>query len=170
LEPVAWFTISIVLLSLLGIIFDSGWILKFLRNNFLEGSFFPFIDYSSAFLNWMPKQTENQLFWILSLAACINPFVIMRENNYASILLVLPIIFLVYLWENHSSGSINKVIYGILALIAVIFPLATLVFPQSFQLIGNFHSINLINSLIFTLMLYWIRWWVVIPYDYLTHK
>ena len=197
LEPIAWFAISIVLLSLLGIIFDSGWILKFLRNNFLEGSFFPFIDYNHAFLNWipkpslggvvnfipiiltvwlflefsrLPKQSSNQLFWMLSLTTCINPFIIMRETNYSSILFILPIIFLVYLWENHSSGLINKVIYGILVLIAVILPMAALIFPQTFRFIGNFHSINMLNSLILLAMLYWIRWWVVIPYDYLTHK
>lgn len=196
-EPIVWFIISIVLLSLAGIIFDSGWILKFFRNIFLEGSFFPFIDYNHALLNWiprlssvglvtfipimlmswlflefsrLPKQSSKHLYWMLSLAACINPFIIMRETNYSSILFILPIIFLVYLWENHSTGLINKVIYGILGMIAVLLPLAALLFPVSFQSISNFHSINLINSLIILAMLYWIRWWVVIPYDYLTHK
>jgi len=197
LEPIVWFVISIVLLSLAGIIFDSGWILKFLRNIFLEGSFFPFIDYNHALLNWipklssgglvnfiplililwlflefsrLPKQSSDQMYWILGLAACINPFIIMRESNYSSILFVLPIIFIVYLWESHSSGLINKVIYGILGFIAVILPFAALIFPQYFRFIGNFHSINLINSIIIIVILYWIRWWVVIPYDYLTHK
>lgn len=197
LEPIAWFAISTILLSLVGIIFDSGWILKFLRNNVLEGSFFPFIDYNHALLNWMPKlssaglvnfipiilivwifvefsrlpkQSSNQLYWMLSLTTCINPFIIMRETNYSSILFILPIIFLLYLWENHSSGLINKVIYGILGLSAIILPLAAMIFPGVFRLIANFHSINLINSLVILAMLYWTRWWVVIPYDYLTHN
>jgi len=197
LEPIAWFIISITLFSLVGVIFDSGWILKFLRNNFLEGSFFPFIDYNHALLNWisklsssglvnlipilllvwlflefsrLPKQSSNQLYWMLSLTACINPFITMRETNYSSILLALPIIFLVYLWENHSSGLINKVIFGIIGLITVLLPLSVLIFPQSFRFFSNFHSINLINCLIIIALLYWIRWWVVIPYDYLTHK
>jgi len=196
-EPIVWFVISLVLLSLAGIIFDSGWILKFLRNIFLEGSFFPFIDYNHALLNWLPrlssigmvnfipillmiwlflefsrlpKQSSKHLYWMISLAACINPFIIMRETNYSSILYILPIIFLVYLWENHSTGLINKVIYGILGIITVLLPLAAVIYPVTFQLISNFHSINLINSLVILAMLYWTRWWVVIPYDYLTHE
>ena len=61
-EPIVWFVISIVLLSLAGIIFDSGWILKFLRNIFLEGSFFPFIDYNHALIK-LDSQTLFQLEW-----------------------------------------------------------------------------------------------------------
>jgi len=197
LEPIVWFIISIILFSLVGVIFDSGWLLKFLRNNFLEGSFYPFINYNQAFLNWvskpsssgfvnflpifllfwlfieysrLQKQSSNQLFWILSLTACINPFITMQETNYSSILYILPIIFLMYLWDNHSSGLINKVVYGTIGLVAVILPMLALVFPQVFRFIENFHWINLINSLILIALLYWIRWWVVIPYDYLTHK
>ena len=196
-EPAVWAVISIILLSLVGIIFDSGWILKFLRNIFLEGSFFPFIDYNHAVLNWipkisfggvlnfipiilliwlfiefsrLPKQSSNQLFWMLSLAACINPFIIMRETNYSSIFYILPIFFIVYEWENHSSGLINKVIYGILGFLSIVLPLAGLLYPESFRLINNYHSINLINSLVIIVLLYWIRWWVVIPYDYLSNK
>lgn len=197
LEPVVWTFISVVLLSLGGIIFDSGWILKFLRNIFLEGSFFPFIDYNHALLNWisklspggiinfipiillillfieffrLPKQSTNHLFWMLSFASCINPFFIMRETNYSSILYVLPIIFIVYLWENHSAGLINKVIYGIIGITAVVLPMAALLFPGSFRFLSNFHSINLINSFFLIIVLYWTRWWVVIPYDYLENK
>jgi hypothetical protein len=94
----------------------------------------------------------------------------MRETNYSSVFYLIPIIFIVYLWENHSTGLINKVIYGILGFSTIVLPLVVLLFPASFRLINNFHSINLINSLVLLVLLYWIRWWVVIPYDYLTNK
>ncbi len=193
-EPIFWFIISITLLTISGLIFDSSWILKFLRNIFLEGSFYPFIDYNHALLNWiskllsgdlvkmipillgiwiileysrLPKQSSNHLVWILCLIICINPFIIMRETNYASVLYLLPIIFIAYLWENHSSGLINKVIFGILSLSVVVLPFLTMLFPVSFNFLANFHSINLINSFLIIIILYWIRWWVIKPYDYL---
>ena len=193
-EVLIWFLISIVLLSLTGLIFDSGWALKMLRNVFLEGSFYPFIDYNHALLNWisklssgniikfvpilliiwifmeysrLPKQNSNQLFWLLSLVSCINPFVIMRETNYASVLYLFPMVFIVYLWEYHSTGTINKVIYGILFLTATAIPLVSLLLPGVFSFLENFHSINLINSIVLIMVLYWIRWWVIKPYDYL---
>ncbi|MDP2965672.1 MAG: hypothetical protein Q8N39_06495 [Pelolinea sp.] len=193
-EPLIWLIISIVLLSLTGLFFDSGWVLKMLKNIFLEGSFYPFIDYNHALLNWisilssgkiisfapfllliwifmeysrLPKQNSNQFFWLLSLVSCINPFVIMRETNYASVLYLLPLVFIVYLWECHSTGTINKVIYGILFLTAAAIPLVSLLFPGVFGFLANFHSINLINSIVLIMVLYWIRWWVVKPYDYL---
>lgn len=193
-EPLIWIIITIVLLSLSGLIFDSGWVLKMLKNIFLEGSFFPFIDFNHALLNWMsklpsgnlikfvpislliwislefsrlPRQNLKQLIWLLSLASCINPFVIMRETNYASVLYLLPLIFIVYLWEIHSTGIINKVIFGILLLTAVAIPLAGLLLPKDFSFLENFHSINLINSIVLIIVLYWIKWWVVKPYDYL---
>jgi apolipoprotein N-acyltransferase len=106
----------------------------------------------------------------LSLAVCINPFIIMRETNESSVLYILPIIFLMFLWEKHSAGIINKVICGILGFTAVVLPMAALIFPSSFQFLSNFHTINLINSIVLIIMLYWIRWWVVIPYDYLKNN
>jgi hypothetical protein len=118
----------------------------------------------------LPKQGSSHLFWMLSLTACINPFIIMRETNYSSVLYLLPVIFIVYLWEYHSSGILNKVIYGILGVLVVALPLAALLFPGQFKYVSNFHTINLINSLVMIIILYWIRWWVVIPYDYLTNK
>ena len=196
-EPIFWSIISIVLLSLGGIVFDSGWILKYFRNIILEGSFFPFIDYNNALLNWiskltfgslvnfvpillliwilieysrLPKQNSNQLFWILSLIICINPFIAMRETNYCSVLYILPLIFIIYLWENRSTGMLKKVIYGIVCFTAVVLPMAVLLFPGTFMFLLNFHSINLINSIILLIVLYWIRWWVVTPYDYLIIK
>ena len=193
-KPIFWTFISIVLLSLGGIIFDSGWILKYSRNIILDGSFFPFIDYNHALLNWisklnlgslvnfvpillviwilieysrLPKQNSNQLFWILSLVTCINPFVTMRETNYSSVLYIFPIIFIIYLWEKRSTGMLKKVVYGIVCFTAVFLPLAALLFPRTFLFLLNFHSINLINSIFLLIVLYWIRWWVVTPYDYL---
>ncbi len=195
-EPIVWFGISIILLSLVGVIFDSGWFLKYLRNIFLEKSFFPFINYNHALLNWIPKlpstdlvtfipiillvwlflefsrlprQSSRHLFWILSLAVSINPFVVMRETNDASILFLLPFIFLIFLWENHSKGVINKVVYGILGLIMIFLPLAATIFPDSLQFLNNFHTINLIISLVLLILLYWVRWWVMIPYEYLMY-
>jgi len=192
-----WLFISIILLSLTGLIYDSGWVLKMLRNIFLESTFYPFIDYNHALLNWtskltfgvlinfvpvllliwifleysrLPKQNSNQLLWFLGLTSCINPFVIMRETNYSSVLYLLPVIFIVYLWENHSAGIINKVVYGILFLSIAAIPLVSILTPNVFSFFKNFYSINLINSILIIFVLYWIRWWVVNPYDYLINR
>lgn len=194
---VIWFFVMTGLLSLGGFIFDSGWILKFFRNIILERTFFPLIDYNQALLNWniqislgslinllpillliwiiiefsrVPKQNSSQLFWLLSMVICINPFLIMRETNYASVLYLIPIIFIIFLWEKHSTGKINNIIYGIIGFVSVLLPFAILLFPITFDFISNFHSMNLINSLLLILVLYWIRWWVVIPYDYLNNE
>ena len=192
-----WLLISIILLTLTGLIYDSGWVLKMLRNIFLESTFYPFIDYNHALLNWtskltfgvlinfvpvllliwifleysrLPKQNSNQLLWFLGLTSCINPFVIMRETNYSSVLYLLPLIFIVYLWENHSTGIINKVVYGILFLSIAAIPLVSILTPNVFSFFKNFYSINLINSILIIFVLYWIRWWVVNPYDYLINR
>jgi hypothetical protein len=197
IEPLIWIFISIAFLSLIGVIFDSGWILKMFRNVLLEGSFYPFIDYNHALLNWtsklfsgriissvpillliwvfmeysrLPKRNSNQIFWLLSLVSCINPFVIMRETNYASVYYLLPFVFLIYLWEYNSSGTINKVVYLILLFTSVIIPLASRLFPNVFISLANFYSVNLINSIILIILLYWIRWWVVKPYDYFLNE
>jgi hypothetical protein len=91
----------------------------------------------------------------------------MRETNYSSVLYLLPLIFIVYLWENHSTGIINKVVYGILFLSIAAIPLVSILTPNVFSFLNNFYSINLINSILIIFGLYWIRWWVVKPYDYL---
>jgi hypothetical protein len=196
-EIFLWFIISIIMLSITGLIFDSGWILKMAKNILLKGSFFPFIDYNHALLNWISKltpgdfinfipillfiwifieysriqkQNPNQLIWLLCLVSCINPFVIMRETNYAAVLYIFPLIFIIYLWNFHSGGLINNVVYGILFLTAVVIPIANLLYPGYLKLFGNFHSIDLMNSILMILILYWVRWWVIKPFDYLIHN
>jgi hypothetical protein len=196
-ELLLWFIISTAMLSLTGSIFDSEWILKMVKNLLLRGSFYPFIDYNHALLNWIlkltpgdlinfvpillliwifveysriPKQNPNQLIWLLCLVSCINPFIIMRETNYAAVLYLIPLIFIIYLWNFHSSGLINKVLYGILFFTSVVIPTVILLFPGYFRFLANFHSINLINSILMIIILYWVRWWVVKPYDYLIHN
>jgi hypothetical protein len=103
----------------------------------------------------------------LSLAICINPFIIMRENNYASVLYLLVFTFILFLWATRSTGLINKIIYSILLIISVLLPILGFVYPSYFKFLSDFQSINFINSVILLLMLYWVRWWVVKPYDYL---
>jgi hypothetical protein len=196
-ETLLWFIISTTLLSLGGLIFDAGWILKMVKNLLLKSAFFPFIDYSHALLNWLTrlipgdfisfvpillliwlfiensrisKQNSNEFIWFLCLANCINPFFIMREINYAAVLYVFPLIFIIYLWNLHSEGKITNVIYGILFASSIGIPAALIFFPGKLSLLNNFHSIDLINSILMILILYWVRWWVVKPFDYLIHE
>jgi hypothetical protein len=189
---VIWTSIAIILYSLIGIIFDSTWFLKMIKNIFLDGSFYPLMSYGQAVKFWkpdmilgelvnvipiiitiwltlefarIPKNSFENLFWILSLTICLNPIFIMRNSTYASILFTIPIVFVLFLWEKHSSGYLNKGIYLLLLLISVIYPLIHIYIGGLSWSKLNYFSNNLIVSLFLIFVIYWVRWWVVKPYD-----
>lgn len=191
-NTIIWTSIAIVLFSLVGIIFDSGWILKMIKNIISNSSFYPFISYGLALKNWVPdmvsgeivniipiiiiiwvilefsripKQSIENLIWIMSLVICLNPIIIMRNSNYASILFTIPIVFIIFLWEKHSSGLINKAIYILLFSITVAIPVIKTFVIEKNWITSRFYTIDLITSLILILLIYWIRWWIVRPYD-----
>jgi len=183
-----WIAISIILLSLTGVIFDANWPLKMLRNLILEPDIFPFIGYGLAlagilgtpsisivvniiplliiiwiFVEWyrMPKDNPQQDFWLISLILCLNPILIVRNNFQPGIFLLFTYYFIYNLWNYRSEGKVKYVVFTLFLIIAIFLPLLGLIFPSKLGFFKSTISINLINIFYLVFILYWVRWWIL---------
>ena len=187
-DVIVWFFISLGLLSLAGLIFDNNWPLKMIRNIFLEPIYYPFIPYSQAvgidhagafissiinlfpivlfillIMEWIriPKENPYQLFWMLSLIFTLNPFLVNTKKFQLSFIAIFVYLYIFYLWDCRSSGSVKKAVYGFFSVFIVLLPCLGYAFPSRMGFLYNTRGYNLIAILLTLLMLYWVRWWIL---------
>lgn len=185
---IVWSFISIVLLSLAGFIFDNNWLLKIMRNLFLEAGRFPFINYNNGLINqfgetslpqvlnfiplvlaiwlileWirMPKKSNFHLYWLISFGICLNPILAINEKFQPSFQMLLVYLFIIFLWLFRSGGKVKYYLLGIFLLLIVILPFLDFLFPERMNFFNNSIEFNLLNILLTVLMLYWVRWWII---------
>ena len=190
-NQVVWMVISLILMCMAGMIYQTDWILKYLQNLIFESPEFPFIGFGDAYFNawsglnlgrffnylpiiaaiwialeWIriPKQTLNQQLWMVSLAIVLNPYLFIDAGNKAGIFYLFVILFLFYLWETRSGRIFNIILYGFTLLITIILPIINWITIFNVGVGASPNIINMIYSSFLVILLYWVKWWVVREY------
>jgi len=184
-----WTFITITLLTIFSYIFVSDWIMEWLKTLFLTPRKFPFLSYTEAIktrytfeasrlLNgipiilttWMmleirrtPKDNKREWIWLLSLGAIFNYYIMIQSRNSASVLFIIPLIFLFIVWWE----KVNR--WGKIALVLVLFILTLGLSVLHFSGLKSLNNIEmeiilLIMSIIFIFNIYWSRRWIIDPY------
>lgn len=190
---ITWAIITLILLSIAGVVFQSDWPIQLLRNLVLENNFFPFISYADALQNnldiigpriilnyipmffivwivyeWLrsPKRTFYQEFWLIGLSFILNPLFVMRADAHGEILIYPVYLFIIFLWMTRSRGIFNWIIVGFSGMLSVVAPLINqiLTVVRGEGFVSN-ETILLVNVLFLWIMMYWVRWWVLKDYS-----
>ena len=184
-----WSIITVGLLSIFSTIFDSNWIIGWLKSLLLTPSRFPFITYIDGiqekygmFVNklfiiipiiltsWLvleiirtPKDTTGEKIWLLSVSGLLNYYVMIRTDLYAAVLFFPALILLICVWWKKLNGIGKLVFYILLIGISVgIFLLQLFTLMEASM---RETAIILIATAFFLVVnLYWARLWIMRPY------
>jgi hypothetical protein len=186
--PVVWFLITIVLLSLAGIIFDNNWLLMMLRSFFLEPQNFPFTSYSAATgvsstgailpalinfspvflviliaLEWLrtPKVSSNHLFWLLAFIINLNPMLTVTQDFSPKFIHFFVYLFIFYLWYFRSEGTVKQILLVVYVLMIVILPGLGRLLPHVMPFLNSSIGFHLLRIFLTLIMLYWVKWWIL---------
>ena len=185
-----WNIISIVLMSLLLIIFDMRWFLEMIKALVVNPIIFPFTSYgnyvSSAFPNirpaflgvipimvfiwlaieWMrtPKENFIQELWIISLGFVLNAFLHMWVSPYSTFPYLLVFIYTISLWFNRATKKFKYFALGLNAILFLVLPLGNMIVNQAIIDTSSSYLYNILASIVLLLSLYWVRLWIANPY------
>jgi len=186
--PVIWFLITVILLSLAGLIFENNWPLMMLRNFFLEPQYFPFANFSTTVgvsstgailpalinffpvfililiaLEWFrtPKKSSNHLFWLLAFIINLNPILTATQNFSPKFLHFFVYLYIFYLWYFRSEGSVKSILLGVYIILVVILPGLGSFFSQTLPFLNSSAGFHLIRIFLTLIMLYWVKWWIL---------
>jgi hypothetical protein len=184
-----WSIITVGLLSIFSTIFDSNWIIGWLKSLFLTPSRFPFITYidgiqekygmsvNKLFIiipiiltSWLvleifrtPKDTTEEKIWLLSISGLLNYYVMIRTDLYAAVLFFPALILLIGVWWKKLNGLGKLVFYILLTGISAGIFLLQLFSLMEASMRGT--AIILITTAFFLVVnLYWARLWIMRPY------
>ncbi len=186
----SWLLISMALLALAFVIFDTRWLLEWLKTLLLEREIYPFISYrqyiNSVFprintslvelgpilitmwivIEWLrtPKDNYLQEMWLLSLAFTLAPLLTMWDNPYALAGYLFVLIYNVSLWYERATPKFRLFSAGIHAGLLIILPLAQMILKHRLLNNPEMYVYNLVFTLLLLLNLYWVRLWVMNPY------
>jgi len=184
-----WSIITIGLLSLFSTIFDSNWIIGWLKSLFLSPSRFPFIPYidgiqekysmsvNKLFIiipiiltSWLvfeiirtSKDTTGEEVWLLSISGLLNYYVMIRPDLYAAVLFLPSLILLISVWWKKLNNIGKLVFYLLLTGISAGIFLFQLFTSMAIPMRGT-TIILLATAFFFVVNLYWARLWIMRPY------
>lgn len=185
-----WILISVVLLSLIFVVFDSRWLLEMVKTLFLKPEIYPFIGFRQylnrifpnintslvelipvavyvwIIIEWLrtPKENYLQELWVLALGFTLTPLLNMWDSPYCLAGYAFVFIYTISLWYERAPRKFRVFSAGIYLLVLVVLPAIRMI--TSHALITNQAMIgfNLVVMVILLLNLYWVRLWVMNPY------
>ena len=183
---IIWFGITLLLVSLGGIIFDNGWPVKLIRNILDQGnldflySFEPVINLIPAglrnpyyrliipfgLISWLYFEfiqtridhTVPQL-WILGLSICVNTLVFFHHALDISIFFPFLFILIFYLWHRR---VVKKTLLKFFAISSVAVNFIPFFLTNRYSDFKDpfFSVYQLVLVIFLVIMLYWVKWWV----------
>ena len=183
---ISWFGIAVMLLSLAGIIIDSNWPLKMIRNIYDQNnipffySFEPILDlipmgirnpnirylFPVILVGWLFKEWHNielehsnQLLWGISLAICINSLIFFQYINNLSVFYAIVFLFIIHIWNKRVRAFSLLIFIGLITFPVVLLPMYI---TRFFTTIDNkfLTSFQFLTAIFLIIMLYWVKWWV----------
>jgi hypothetical protein len=189
-----WTTITISLFTLASFIFVKSWITGWLKILFLTRSRYPFISFIFAAENkfnlqynrlftiipifiglWLflelvrtPKDRIDKNIWLLSLAGILNYYLMVQPKMGSETLFLPAFIILIGVW----SKKFNLISKIGLYLFLGIFSLGFLFWQNSLIVLStkNYESMLLFSAFFLITNIYWIRPWIIKPYEVETEK
>jgi hypothetical protein len=183
---ITWFGITLLLVSMGGVIFDSGWPLKMIRNilNQINGEYLysfqpvinlipvglrnPYIRFiiPLALLSWLyfefirtKRDQSFQQLWIIGLAICINSLVFFHHALVLSIFFSFIFIFIFYLWHQR---ILRKSLVFFFAISSVAVNFIPVFLSDIYRDLNNpsFATFQSIIIILLVILLYWVKWWI----------
>jgi hypothetical protein len=189
-----WTLITITLLTIFSFIFDKNWIVGWLKYLFLSPSRYPFISFLNAaekmfniqlnrlfsaipiFLGlWViyemmrtPKNSITKTIWLFSILGIANHYLMVQVGRGTEIFFYPALILLVRLWWK----KINMTSKIILCVFLEIFSFGLVIWRNSLTNIFeiNYEGLLAFSALFLIINLYWIRPWVMKPYEIETEQ
>lgn len=185
-----WTIITIILVSLLMIVFDMNWVLEMIKVLLLEPTTYPFIVYgeylSSAFpgvntiffeaipiivyawfvIEWLrlPKENYMQELWLICMGFTLNTILHMWISPYSTSAYLVVMIFTAALWFDRSNQKFKYISLAIYAAIFIILPIIKMVLNRGLLSNSDVYIFNIIVILLLIMNLYWVRLWIANPY------
>ena len=183
---ITWFGITLLLVSLAGIIFDSSWPIKLIRNiishnnlvilysfqpviNLIpEGLRFPYIRLiiplgliSWLYFEFIQTRVDHVVpnLWIIGLSICVNTLVFFHHALDISILFSFLFVLIFYLWHRRVVNKTLLIFFAISSAAINFIPFFLTNRYSDFK--DPFFSVYQLVMVIFlVIMLYWVKWWV----------
>ena len=185
-----WAIITVILMSLMLVIFDMKWGLELLKLMAIKPAIFPFTSYgnylSPAFPNtqtaflgiipiivfiwlsieWLrtPKENYFQELWIICLSFTLNAIIHLWVNQYSTIAYMLVFIYTISLWYERATKKFRYFTFGLYAVLFIILPIGKMITNQALLDTHSTYLYNILAAMALLLNLYWVRLWIANPY------